>query len=86
MQLGQGGFGHGTGRLPRFCEGSYDQQGIALAIGLQVEAGDQCVSQQQGHDVVAVRAELARNVDLNAVVELEQALSAWTRPYERVER
>ena len=57
-----------------------------LAIGLQVEPGDELVAEQEGKDVIAVLALVDRRVNLDPVVEVEQPHRAGALPDERIER
>jgi hypothetical protein len=56
------------------------------AVGLEVDARDQPVTEQERQHVVAVHAAVLRDVDLDAVVEVEQPLGALAAPHQRVER
>ena len=62
-----------------------DQQSSGLAIRLEVKAGDERVSQQEGQDVIAVLALLGRSVNLDPVVEVEEPQRAGTLPDQRIE-
>ena len=62
------------------------EQAPTLAIGLKVDAGDDTVALQEWKDVAAPATLLARDEDLEAVFEAEQALAALARPDELIER
>ena len=63
-----------------------DEQSSGLAVGLEVEPGDEPVAEQEGKDVVAVLALVGRRVDFDPVVEVEQPQRAGALPDERIER
>ena len=60
--------------------------GRPRAVGLEVDARDQRLAEQEGQDVVAVHALWRRGVDLDPVAEAEQALGRGRVPDQRVER
>ena len=57
-----------------------------LAVGLGVEAPDELAVVEDRQRVVAMGALMPRSVDLDPVVEAEQAPGALAVPQERVER
>ena len=63
-----------------------DEQPPGLAVGLQVEPGDEPVAEQEGKDIVAVLALIGRRVDLDPVVEVKEPQRAGPLPDERIER
>ena len=63
-----------------------DEERARLARGLQVDARRQRVSVEEREHVVAVLAQVLRRVDLDAVVEVEEAMRARAVPHERIER
>src|SRR5205807_10559025 len=65
--------------------GPGDAERPGLAVPLEVEAGDELVAHQQGQDVVPVLALGQGDVDLDAVVEAEEAPGPVPLPYQRVE-
>ena len=77
-----GGFGWGAGlRI-----GGMDAQDACRAVGLEVDARDDPVAEQEGQDVVAILALFGRRVDLDAVAETEQAFGAGAFEHQRIER
>ncbi len=63
-----------------------DQEPTALAVGLEVEPRHKSVAEQEGQDIVAVLPLVRRRIDLDPVVETEEAEGAGPLPYEWVER
>ena len=57
-----------------------------LAVRLEVDPGDDPVAEQERQHVVAVDPLLGGDVDLDAVVEVEERLGARPLPHHRVER
>ena len=57
-----------------------------LAVGFQVEPGDELVAKQEGKDVVAVLALVDRRVNLDPVVEVEEPHCPGALPDEWIER
>ena len=55
-------------------------------VGLEVDTPDELAVEQERQHVVAVDPLRLRGVDLDAVVEAEQALGAFAEPHQRVER
>ncbi len=62
-----------------------DDEPFAGPVGLQVEAGDDTVAEEEWQAVIAKFPLLGRRVDLDPVVEIEQALGARALPYEGIE-
>ena len=62
-----------------------DQEPAGLAVGLEVEPRHKPVAEQEGHDIVAVLPLVRRRIDLDPVVEAEEAEGAGPLPDERVE-
>src|SRR3546814_23857 len=69
-----------------FGVGASDPQEAGLAVGLEVDAGDQLAVVEEGEHVVAVHPLGLWHVDLDAVAEPEERLGAIPLPDERVER
>ncbi len=83
LAQGLGGFlGIGMG----FEVGGIGAQYARLPVSLQADTGGKSVAHQEGQDIIAVFALLSGRVDLDAVVEIEQALGPGALPYERIER
>src|SRR5262249_43964272 len=70
----------GLGREP------LDPEHAVVAVGLHVGAPDEAVAEQEGQHVVAVHALVLALVDLDHVVEAEQAPEERAGPGEVVER
>ena len=79
-------FGGGLGRCAGLGIGGEHAQHAGRAVGLDVDARDDGVAEQEGQDVVAVLPLFGRRVDLDAVAEIEQALGARALEDQRVER
>ncbi len=62
-----------------------DQQLRDGPVGLEIDATDQPVAQQEGQDVVAMFALGDRRVDLDAIEEIEDAFRTVAFPDQRVE-
>ena len=63
-----------------------DDQPPGRAVGLEVDAGDDAIAEEERQAVIAELALLGRRVDLDAVAEVEQALGARALPDDRIER
>ena len=74
------------GRGPRLGVRRLDEQSSSLPIGLQVHTTDDRVPEQERQHVVAELPLRLGHVDLDAVVEVEEALGALALPHHRVER
>ncbi len=61
-------------------------QHAGLPVGLEVDPGDEPVTEQERQHVVAVHPLRRRDVDLDPVVEVEEPLGAAPLPDQRVER
>ena len=62
-----------------------DAQHALLAVGLEIDAGDEGLVQQEGQDIITVGPLRRGRVDLDPVAEAEQALRAVAQPDQRVE-
>ena len=67
-------------------ERALDEQRAALAVGLEIDPGDQLLAEQERQHVVAVHPLGGRGVDLDAVAKAEQPLGALPKPDQGVER
>src|ERR1700688_2182912 len=63
---------HGVRGSVRLEMHRMDEQSRSLAVGLQVEPGDELVAKEEWKDVVTVLALVCRRVNLDPVVEVEQ--------------
>src|ERR1700722_6976290 len=63
---------HGVRRRVRLEMHRMDEQSSGLAVGLQVEPGDELVAKQERKNVVAVLALVYRSVNLDPIVEVEE--------------
>jgi hypothetical protein len=63
-----------------------DPEHAGGAIGLEIDARDQRLVEQERQHVVAMAAIGGRRVDLDPVREAEHALGALATPHQRVER
>ena len=61
-------------------------EGAGLAVGLEVDPGDEAAVVEEREHVVAVHPLRRRDVDLDAVVEVEEPQGAVPLPHHRVER
>ena len=61
------------------------QQPAVRAIRFEVNARNNPLVEKEGQDIVAPFALRLRRVDLDSVVEIEQAFGSWSKPDERVE-
>jgi hypothetical protein len=57
-----------------------------VSVGLEIDAADQSVAQQERQHVIAMQALMDRRVDFETEVKAEQALRALTLPDQRIER
>ena len=64
---------HLIGAVSRLEMGGLDTQHLGFAIRLQIDPGDDLTVHQERQHVVAVDALRLRHVDLDAVVEVEEA-------------
>ena len=71
---------------PRFEMDRARDQPPGRPVGLEVDAGDDAIAEEEGQAVIAELALLGRRVDLDAVAEVEQALGARALPDDRIER
>lgn len=78
-------WGHLLDPLTGLDECSPYPQHTRLAVGLEVDAGDQAIAEEEGQHVIAVLALGFGYVDLDAVVEIPQALDPRAEPYDRIE-
>jgi hypothetical protein len=62
-----------------------DKETAALAVGLEVEPRHKPVAEEEGQDIIAVLPFVRRRVDLDLVVEAEEAKGAGPLPDERIE-
>jgi hypothetical protein len=69
-----------------FAERAADQEPPGRPVGLEVDAGDEPVTEQEGQHVVPVDPLRLGHVDLDAVAEAEQRLGPRPVPDHRVER
>ena len=63
-----------------------DQEPAGLAVGLEVEPRHEPVAEQEGQDIVAVLPLVRGRIDLDPIVEPEEAEGAGPLPDERIER
>src|SRR3984957_2081892 len=77
---------HGVWGSVRLEVHRMDEQSRSLAVGLQIEPGDELVAKQERKDVVAVLALVGRRINLDPVVEVEEPQRAGALPDERIER
>jgi hypothetical protein len=66
--------------------GIQDEQLLGLPICLEVNPADDSIADPKRQDIVTPTSFLGGNVDFNAVVKIEQALSARPKPDDRVKR
>jgi hypothetical protein len=67
-------------------EGAFHLEGVATAIGLDVDPCDQVSLVEERQHVVAIDPLRFRNVDLDAVVEVPEPLHPGPIPDQAVER
>jgi len=85
LDCGSYGLTVGGGRLLVLKPAGQKPDALSLAIGLEIDPGDESITDKHGQAVVAVQPLLHRFVDLQHLVEAEEGRNPLAVPQHRIE-